>query len=288
MRKAVFSGLFYPADKGKLLSLLEGSFIGDFGPQSLPILKNNSHKTNVKAVIVPHAGYSFSGMAAAHAFKFLAEQKMPDLFILLGPNHSSFGSGICDQDYETPLGVVKTDIDCARLFSEGTSLKINNKIHEREHSLEVQMPFLQFVFKDRLSKLRILPIILSHDVNFDVLASEMSAVLKDLDKSVVFIVSSDFTHYGPNYDYVPFRGDIKKNLEILDKGAFDLIIKKDYVALEKYVDKTGMTMCGIIPVLLLLRMISFNKAEVRKYYVSGDVVGDYNNSVSYAAISFSQ
>ncbi len=284
MRKPSFAGLFYPREKNELINTLTNCFLSSFGPGSLS--SSGFKKDFPKAIIVPHAGFSFSGMCAAHAYKILAESDLPDLFILIGPSHSSNFSGICSDDYSSPLGIVETDKEFAEALSENSSLKINNEIHLKEHCLEVQIPFLQFVFKHKISDVRILPILISRDVNLDLLSKSIKQIISDLNKKVVFIISSDFTHQGPDYGFVPFLSNVKHNLHALDMKSIDLIKKSDINGFENHVMSSGTTICGFLPIVLLLKTITFKEAELLSYYTSGDVLGDYTNSVSYASIVF--
>lgn len=295
MRKPVFAGFFYPASAHALTLMIEECFKGSLGPGALPDEKKTS-KNPVLAVITPHAGYAYSGMAAAWSFKRIAEAPLPDLFILFGPNHHSCVSGISIEDWLTPLGRISVDKNFAKMlveFSGKAGLRINDEVHSEEHSLEVQLPFLQFCLGEKIEKTRILPILVSHDLDLDSAADALIRVIKESQRKVIFIVSSDFTHYGSNYGFVPFkardRGVLKKLISELDKGAINFILACNDGGFADYVDKTQITICGFLPILLLLKVlkkIGFKKASLEKYYVSGDITGDYSNTVSYASIVF--
>ena len=277
IRKPVVSGMFYESNKEKLKQQIKTCFLSYLGPGKI----SSKEKEKIKSVIVPHAGYFFSGACAAYAYNKINESIIPKTFILIGPNHHGYGFGLSNLDWETPLGIVKTDIDLVNEINEKTILEISNKCHEQEHSLEVQIPFLQFLN----IKSKIVAISLGQDINPIKLGNELFNVLKD--KDVIFIISSDFTHYGLNYGYVPFTEDIKENLKKLDKKAIELILKFDILGFKNYLEKTKITICGAIPILVLLAILNNNKdttSELLKYYTSGDVLGDYRNSVSYASI----
>ena len=164
------------------------------------------------AVIVPHAGYMYSGSCAAWAYKAIAEAEMPDLFIIIGPSHNYSNSGFSMETFETPLGLARVHQDFARNLSEKGNLKQNEVIHADEHSLEVQIPFLQFIFKKQIEKIKVLPILISHDVDINKIALDIKETLIETGLKATFIISSDFTHYGPNYRYVPFSTDKFTNL----------------------------------------------------------------------------
>lgn len=285
MRRAAFAGMFYPGTINALNKALDDCFKGRFGPGDMPV-KLKPGALPVKAVIVPHAGYVYSGMAAAWGYKALAEAEFPDLFILIGPNHRTNESGISINAFETPLGVVRPDQDFAKALVAKGNIKVNENIHVQEHSLEVQLPFLQFVFADKAEKIKILPLLVSDDLDIDKAVKDLKATIAELKRKVVFIVSSDFTHYGANYGYVPFNNDVKENLSKLDNDAFDLIKKGDTDGFKNYIQETGASVCGYLPIVLLLKIISFKKAGLEQYYTSGDLTQDFSNSVSYASIVF--
>jgi MEMO1 family protein len=285
MRKAAFAGSFYPKSSNALSKLLNECFISDFGPGALPT-EPKQGSVPLKAVIVPHAGYVYSGMAAAWGYKAIAEATMPDLFIIIGPSHHSWNSGISMDTFETPLGLVRIDQDFAKsLVSKGT-IRVDEEIHANEHSIEVQLPILQFALGNRAEKIKILPILVSEDLDIDRLAKDLISTISETRKSVTIIVSSDFTHYGPNYDYLPFKNNIKESLAKLDSEMFTLIKQADFEGFQSYLRETRATVCGAKPIRLLLKTITFEKAMLEQYYLSGDVVGDYTNSVSYASIIF--
>lgn len=285
MRRAVYAGSFYPKTIDKLNQMIEECFTGKLGPGALPS-KPRKDAALIQAVISPHAGYVYSGMAAAWGYLAIGQAPLPDVFIVLGPNHRSNESGIAQDSFETPLGFVRVDQEFAKELARKGHLKINDVIHAQEHSMEVQLPFLQFALGSRAEHIKILPILISDDVDLDAVASDLKAVIKLLKRKVTFIVSSDFTHYGRVYGYLPFTTEIRKRIYALDGAALDLIKKKDFKAFEEYVYKTGATICGQNSIALLLRMMISNKTLIEQYYTSGDLSGDYSNSVSYASIVF--
>lgn len=282
VRKPIIEGMFYEADKDALYEQIKGCFLSEFGPGKLPGKKDNK---KTLGFIAPHAGYVYSGPCAAFAFKELAEQKKPDTMILLGLSHSGYGSSISLVDWETPLGIVKNDVDFGKLIMENTSLKNNEEAHNKEHSIEAQIPFLQFIFENE--DIKIAPIIASPDIDYSDLAANLSKTINDQKKSVCIITSSDFTHYGINYGFFPFQDNVKDNLYDLDKGAIEPIKQLNSAKLLDYIDKTGATICGKYNIAVLLELckrIGGKKGELLKYYTSGDIVKDYSSAVGYASI----
>lgn len=283
MREAKFAGMFYEKLESQLNKQIETCFTGKRGPGALP---NQKIKEPLQAVIVPHAGYVYSGSCAAWSYKAIAESDFPDLFIIVGPSHHYDESGFSMETFETPFGMIRVHQDFARKLSEKGHIKQNELIHEREHSLEVQIPFLQFVFKKKLEKIRILPILLSRDTDLNELAIDIKETLVETGLKATFIISSDFTHFGPNYHYVPFSKDVKQNIYDLDGEAINHIKQLDSDGFLKYIEEKFATICGALPIALLLRLIRSDKVLLEQYYTSGDIVGDYRNSVSYASIIF--
>ncbi|MEM4267899.1 MAG: AmmeMemoRadiSam system protein B [Candidatus Woesearchaeota archaeon] len=285
IREPVAAGQFYESSPKRLLSEIERCFTCNIGP-GLP-KKTSSLAQPLRGVIVPHAGYPYSGPCAAYAYKTIAEAGRFDIFILLGPNHTGLGaehSATCLVDWKTPLGVVSCDRDFGAELIQNTTIIDDIMPHLHEHSIEVQLPFLQFV----VGTFRMVPISVSHNTHFKKLGSEIRGLIKKSKKKVCIIASSDFTHYGPNYQYIPFRKNIKENIAKLDKGAIENIKMLDIESLLDYADKTHITICGLYPILLLVEILKEDIKDVNllKYYTSGDILKDYTNSVSYVSMSF--
>jgi AmmeMemoRadiSam system protein B len=277
MRLPCVAGQFYD-DEG-----LEGQigecFTHDLGPGALPTKKRSG---TIKAAIAPHAGYIYSGPCAAWAYKRIAEAELPDAFLMLGPSHSGFRTCFSAEDWQTPLGVVKTDRELAELLSGKTAVPINESSHAREHSIEVQLPFLQFAVK----KPKIVPLMVSHDLDPIELGKKLKKAIAESKKKICIVCSSDFTHYGINYGFMPFNTNRKENLYKLDKQAIDLILQKKSGKFIDFVQDGRATICGAFPIAVLLEATDFEKAELLKYYTSGDIVNDYSSAVGYASIIF--
>jgi len=288
VREPCVAGQFYENSFDSLNKQIENCFYDKRGPGDLPIEKRSDKK--ISAILVPHAGYMFSGACAAWAYKEIAESKFPDAFLLLGPNHYGSGSGLSIGDWKTPLGLVKTHKDLVRGIKENTDLEIAEHNHITEHSLEVQLPFLQFSNKDTLPNIRIVPIVIGKEHEYEKIAKQLHNYLIKTNKTIITIVSTDFTHYGPNYRYVPFSSDIPKRLAKLDKDAIEIIKKYDAPKFKEYVNRTGITICGFMPILVFLEMMQLKEKKPRShllmYYTSGDVLNDYKNSVSYVSMVF--
>lgn len=283
MRKPAVAGSFYEAGFEALDKQVRNCFLSKPGPGELQITKR---KGRILGAICPHAGYEFSGHCAAWAYKEIAEAEFPDLFIIIGPSH--FGGESCTtlEDFETPFGAVQVDKEFAkRLVDAG--LAVNDQSHAQEHSIEVQLPFLQFANMNKLRQIRFVPILVSADADYKKLGLIIKEAVIDSGKTVCIIASSDFTHYGRNYHYVPFSADVQKRMYALDEGAIKFIKKMDADGFLNYCYETGATICGQVAIAVLLKSIKAEKVRMLMYYTSGDVVGDYKNAVGYAGIVFS-
>jgi hypothetical protein len=282
-REPAVAGEFYENTFEKLNKQIEDCFYSKFGPGDLPVKRTGK---KIKGVIAPHAGYFFSGACGAWAYKEIAESVFPRAYLILGPNHYGLGSGLSIEDWKTPFGLVKVEKDMVLGIKEKTGLKIAEENHVAEHSLEVQLPFLQYANRDKLQDIRIIPLVIGRDLDYYETGKKLADFLKN--KDIVVIISSDFTHYGPSYRYVPFSTDIPNRITALDNGAIEHIMKLDTNGFKEYVNKTGITICGYMPILIFLSIIeqSETKPNLLMHYTSGDVLGSYKNSVSYVSIVF--
>lgn len=302
IRKSIVAGHFYESSFNELTKQIEACFFSSKGPGGLPLKRRTK---NIIGVISPHAGYFFSGACAACSYKEIGESEFPDAYVILGPNHYNFQSGLSIKDWETPFGIIESDRETIKVIEKNTILKLNEEVHLFDHCIEVQLPFLQFVSYDRINDLKIIPISLGNDLNFYEIGKQLYNVFfnKVRNKKFVFIVSSDFTHYGRNYDYLPFRKDIKKNIYELDNSAIELIKNIDIEGFKNYLKKTEITICGYRPILVFLVILKLlkknkinnnintnlnfnNKIELLMHYTSGDIIDDFKNSVSYVSMSF--
>jgi AmmeMemoRadiSam system protein B len=191
MRKPTVAGQFYAGDGPSLKKQIEQCFTGPLGPGKLPKL-NEHGKRKVIGGVAPHAGYVYSGMVAAHLYSKLAEDGFPESFVILGPNHTGRGSGLAvsTQDFETPLGVAKIDIELAKALRKGL-VDEDEESHKYEHSIEVQLPFLQFISPE----VKFVPICMGFQ-DYEAAVSVGKAIGEARKtKDIVAIASTDFSHY---------------------------------------------------------------------------------------------
>jgi hypothetical protein len=272
---SLLPGKWYDADPAKLQEQVQG-LLDKAEVQPLE---------NVQALILPHAGYEYSGATAALGVKLLAGKTFSRV-ILMGPTHRVPMENVASVPdaaaYATPLGTIPLDtefIKALKGYPQFTTLPL---AQEGEHSVEIELPLLQ----KALGEFKLVPIIVGYlDIGT---ARKIAAILKSLiDEKTLVIASSDFTHYGQNYKYVPFKENIPEELNKLDMGAYDRIQAKDVQGLYDYLDKTGSTVCGQYAIDTLLAMLpAASEAHLLQYKQSGEITGDYTNSVSYFSIAF--
>lgn len=283
-RKPVVAGRYYERYFDKLDKQINSCFTSDKGPGETPSTRKEQ---KIFGAIVPHAGYSFSGQCAAWAYKEIAESKFPTTYVILGPNHTGEGADFSTylfSDWETPFGNVKIDKELGnKLLKIFPDLTNEAEAHLHEHSIEVQLPFLQFASKDNLDKLKFLPICIKNN-NYEKLMQLAKALSECED--ICVICSSDFTHYGQVYNFVPFIHSKKENLYDMDAKAINYIKELNTEEFFKYAKTT--TICGQASITVLVEYCKLMnaKAHLLSYYTSGDVLHDYDNAVGYASIIF--
>jgi AmmeMemoRadiSam system protein B len=247
--------MFYAGDERSLRNQIESCFLGPLGPGKLPKLA--SAKRHILGGMAPHAGYVFSGMVAAHLYSRIAEDGLPKTFVILGPNHTGRGSGIAvaAQDFETPLGVVKVDRELAKAIRKDL-VDEDDEAHRGEHSIEVQLPFLQYLSSD----IKIVPICMG--IQDYEAAVSVGKTIRDAikGKDVVVIASTDMSHYVS-----------KETAKRKDGMALEAISAMDPKKLFEVVRDENMSMCGYGPVMAMLTACAGGKATVLKYATSGDV-----------------
>ena len=280
-RKPIVAGMFYSDYEFKLKEEIEESFNSRFGP-GFPEKKEEGE---IIGMVVPHAGYAFSGACAAHGYKVLAESKKPDLYIILGISHEGRQGLLTTlEDWETPLGIVKTDKVFGGKLIANSKLIEDKEAHAREHSIEVQLPFLKFVDENA----KILGIEVGQ-CDFEGFADKIVSLAKEMNKKICIIASSDFTHYGVSYGYVPFSDNVEDKMHIMDEKAIKHIENLSVFGFFSYITETKATICGKNAIALcieIVKRLGAKKGELLKYYTSGDITNDYSNAVGYGCILF--
>ena len=288
VRKPTVAGQFYDGNKANLEQNIKEYFLDKRGPGELP--KENLGENNVKGLVVPHAGYIYSGAIAANSYYYLTKNGFANTFIILGPNHTGMGSGVSimtEGSWETPLGAASINEALAKKLLTGIIYK-DQIAHMHEHSIEVQLPFLQFCARDK--KFDFIPICMAMQ---DFKTSEevgniLANSIKDSDENIAIIASSDFSHAGFNYASMPPSGlRVDKYAEKQDKLAIEKILEMDPKGLIDTVHKNNITMCGYGPVAVMLtasKMLGAKQVELLKYGTSYEVQPS-SSCVGYGALA---
>jgi len=279
VRTPAVAGLFYEGEPELLKKQIEEVFTHPLGPGKLPKAEETIGTRRIIGLVSPHAGYIYSGPIAAHGFLELAKDGKPDVFVILGPNHTGLGSPVSTMidDWYTPLGKVFVDKEFAKEIAKRSEIvDIDPVAHRYEHSIEVQLPFLQFIY----GEIFFVPITMMWQTP-EVAGKVAKAVFeasKDLGKDVVIIASTDLNHYEPQ-DIT-----VKK-----DKLAIDAILEMNSEKLYKTVEGYDISMCGPGPTMVLVEyanLIGNVEAKLLKHATSGDITGDTSAVVGYASIVF--
>ncbi len=261
MRIPAVAGQFYPHSK-KDLNLQISRCFADL-PQS---------ERAVLGAVVPHAGYMYSGNTAAHVYSVLPEA---DTFVLLGPNHTGYGSpvAVSGETWSTPLGEVRSDSEFIKQLPKKI-IDIDDTAHRYEHSIEVQLPFLQYRFRE----FSIVPICMGmqdEETALDV-GAELAEAIRRVHRKVVIIASSDFTHYEP-----------AKIARQNDAYYIDSILSLDISGFYSRLHERNASVCGYGAIAAMLeasKKLGAKAATLLKYSTSGDVTGDPSSVVGYAGI----
>jgi MEMO1 family protein len=239
-------------------------------------------------LVVPHAGYIYSGRAAGAGYICLRNGAYRRAVILAPSHFVGFrGVAVLDADaFETPLGVVPVDRSGLGLLIGRPLVRVDAAPFDGEHALEIQLPLLQRV----LPAVSVVPALVG-DLTMEDQGVVAEVFRRLVDDTTLFIISSDFVHYGGRFGYLPFPADgaerVRAGLKELDMAAIDQVCAGDAAAFGRYVAETGATICGRLPIAVFLRMHARRSAgHLLRYYTSLDVTGDYEHSVSYASIAF--
>lgn len=285
MRESNCAGIYYQRGETLLKEEIEAAYHHERGPGDLPIKKQDS---NTLAIIAPNSPYSHCAPCAAWAYKEIAETETPDLYIILSANHHTVESGLTTETFETPLGMVRVDQEFARALVGKGTIGYDDEIHNNDHGIEVQLPYLQFVKQKEIEKIKILPIIISNDIDLNKLAIDIKEVLLEQNKKAIIIVSSDFLRHGPMFHYVRFLDNTIKQIYDFDAKVIDLIKAQNEDAFFSFVDKNLAPIDGTIPIILMLKLLKKCNVQLEQYYVSAEILNEQKNSVSYGAIVFKE
>jgi len=271
IRKPAVAGMFYAGTAKELEEQIEWCYKHELGPGAIPRV-NSKGLREIAAIVVPHAGYYYSGPVAAHAYKELADDGIFDTAVILGPNHTGYGYPVslwAGVGWNTPLGELEINKELAQRLL-GEVIKADETAHTHEHSIEVQLPWLQHLYK----KVKIVPIsMLAQDIET---ARAVGKAISQAGDNLIIIASSDFTHYEP------YSVAMEK-----DGSVIEAIVALDEEELYERCENLNCTMCGYGPVaaaIVAAKEMKAKKASLLKYATSGDISGDFSQVVGYGSI----
>ncbi len=272
-RPPAVAGQFYPADGRELARAIESAFLDRRGPGHLPT-RHRSPERHLRAAIVPHAGYVYSGPIAALAFDRIAAERPPESVLVLGVDHygRSSGASLSRRPWVTPLGPTGVDTGLVDRLNRGP-VEVDEDAHAQEHSIEVELPFLEYVVPK--------PEFVALMVRFgplDFLKEVASVVIQAIQgRDVLLLASTDFSHY-----VSPERADD------LDHRAIEPILKRDAEGLYRTVERHNISMCGIAPTTVLLLALASESlsATLLRWGHSGEAE-PMDRVVGYAALTLS-
>jgi AmmeMemoRadiSam system protein B len=262
-REAVVAGQFYPASAQELKKQMDA------------MIDKTAYKEKAIGVISPHAGYMYSGYVAGAVFSAV---EITDTVVIIGPNHTGYGATFSLYKkgvWLTPLGEIEVDSKLsANILDSCNLIKKDEAAHTHEHSIEVQLPFMQYLKKE----FKIVPIVVASSslTAYRDIAKCLAETIKDYAKKVLIVASSDMTHYQPQ--------NIAKEK---DNMAIEAILKLDEALLLERVERYNIRMCGYVPAIIMIaaaKLLGVSAAKLIKYQTSGDVSGDYNSVVGYAGV----
>lgn len=267
IRPPAVSGLFYSANTSELKRSVE-TYLRNAS------LENEIFNEDIRAIIVPHAGFIYSGQTAAYAYKAIKSKKY-DAVVIVGPSHRKYFRGISlfpGDAYRTPLGEVAINKELrSEMIDEDEQIVLSDEGHLEEHSIEVQLPFLQLLYGD----FQFVPVIMGDQSRtyVDRLARKLENVLHH--KNVLLIASTDLSHYYPYETAVD-----------IDKRAIDSVARYDNEELMERLEQREVEACGGGPMVAVMqssKLLGCQTSSVLHYCNSGDVSGDKSAVVGYLA-----
>ncbi len=276
VHRATGAGRWYPANADRLRETVDRYLAS--GAAEVP--------NKPIALIVPHAGYDFSGATAGTVYGILEGHDYRRVLVL-GLSHRTQlrGASVLEVDaHETPLGRIPVDVEARDALLDSPVVRPLPAVHQNEHSAENQLPMLQRALGD----FEMVEIMVG-EMTGEQRTGLADVVRRLMDDRTLLVVSTDFTHYGPDYGYVPFREDVPERLRMLNDAAVLEILEVDVPGWRSFLENTRATICGRNAVSLLLEALQpFEDIAGRRvgYATSGGMTGDYTNSVTYAGIVF--
>lgn len=277
VRRPYVAGSWYPGTAESLRREIERCLTHRLGYGRIPKVVENGPRLII-GLVSPHAGYMYSGPIASIGYGKLAEDGVPGSVVMIGPNHTGLGSAVSvmvEGLWETPLGSVEVDTELAKAIVEASGIvDVDDYAHRFEHSLEIQLPFLQYFYGSSFKIVPICMMLRDYDTARELGESISSSIAG---RNVIILASTDFTHYEPH------KVAVEK-----DRLAIEAILKLDAELFLERVEENNISMCGPGPVAAMIvacKKLGASKAELLGYATSGDITGDRSAVVGYASIA---
>ena len=277
IRQAAVAGAFYESNVKYLRESIEDCFKHKLGPGEIPKLSRINKEKQVNAVMVPHAGYVYSGPTAAHAYSKITQDGYPETFVILCPNHTGYGENVSvynEGSWVVPNGVCDVDSELANAIIKNSNFaKADFQAHIREHSCEVQLPFLKYF----TNEFKIVPICMmdqSVETSID-LANSIFESRNELNRNITIIDSTDLSHFKPQ----------EKTIEH-DNLVFNEVFNGNTEGLYEVVKKEQITICGYGPTMVSMeycKKLGQKNFELLQHSTSGDITLDYASVVGYGS-----
>lgn len=276
IRRAYVAGAFYAGARERLREQIEWCFCHELGPGTIPEVREAQPLAGPVALVLPHAGYQYSGPVAAHGFAWLAQQGRPEAAVIVGTNHTGLGGRISIGTagaWETPLGTMEIDSALTgQILKGGSAIEAHEEAFAQEHSVEVQLPFLQYLF----GGVKFVPIAqLDQRLH---LSRELGQAIAEAvrGKPVALIASSDFTHYEPHH-----------LAERNDRAAIERVLQLDLEGFYGAIRRDGTSICGYGPIAAVMEAahtLEMGEGRLLQYATSGDLTGERSAVVGYGSI----
>lgn len=282
-------------DKQTKLRILDSTIAGSWYPGTLRELDDvirhclnlvpEAADRDVPGILVlPHAGYAHSAQTSAYGIQRIVGAPFKRV-VLLAPSHRAYveNSLVAPEAdaVSTPYGVIRIDREAVGIVAQGCDVLSSDAIHANEHSAQIQYPMLQAALKD----FTIVPLLVG-SMDYASVLKAAAALKPLLGRDTLLVVSSDFTHYGSDFDFEPFDKDVRAQVEELDRGAFECIADKDVKKFMAYIGATGATICGRNPIAVMLALSPPDATfELAHYETSSDASKDFSRFVCYMCIA---
>ncbi|MFP4189617.1 MAG: AmmeMemoRadiSam system protein B [Candidatus Woesearchaeota archaeon] len=263
---------------------IESCFLEEPGPGTLPETRDNDD--TISGILVPEDEYRLAGFSMAWAYKEIAETCFKDVYVIIG--HTNGDSSLITRDIMTPLGTIRTDTEITSALANESGIATKDDTGEINDSIAVQLPFLQYASRDKLSQLRVVCIELGEvtEKQLKVLAHFLKKILREKSRKYCMVCSTNLTEFGERFGYKPFIYNIEESIENIDYHIIDAIQKRDWKDVLDFVKKEKANIPGHLGIALFMLLLDRYDSKLLQYYRSDYVDKDTENTVSFLSMEF--